>query len=53
LKYRTYSYQSIKSILAAGLDKHADLFQHPVGLISPIHENIRGNDYYRKTGGDA
>jgi transposase len=49
LKYRTFSYQSLKSILAAGLDKHTDLFQQPAGLISPVHENIRGEDYYRKT----
>lgn len=49
LKYRTYSYQSIKSILATGLDKHADLFPQSSGLISPMHENIRGKDYYRKT----
>ena len=53
LKYRTFSYQSLKSILATGLDKHADLFQQSAGLTSPVHENIRGNDYYRKTGGDA
>ena len=53
LKYRTYSYQSLKSILTTGLDKHTDLFQQTAGLISPVHENIRGNDYYRKTGGDA
>jgi len=49
LKYRTFSYQSLKSILATGLDKHTDLFQQQAGLISPVHENIRGNDYYRKT----
>jgi hypothetical protein len=49
LKYRTCSYQSMKSILATGLDKQVDLFCKPVGLISPVHENIRGDDYYRKT----
>jgi len=53
LKYRTFSYRSLKSILATGLDKHADLFQQSAGLTSSVHENIRGNDYYRKTGGDA
>jgi len=53
LKYRTYSYRSVKSILAAGLDKHADLFPQPAGLISPAHENIRGENYYRKTDGQA
>jgi hypothetical protein len=39
----------MKSILATGLDKQVDLFCKPVGLISPVHENIRGDDYYRKT----
>jgi hypothetical protein len=47
LKYRTCSYQSIKSILATGLDKQTDVFYKP-GLISPVHENIRGQEYYQK-----
>jgi transposase len=47
LKYRTYSYQSMKSILATGLDKQPDLFFNP-GKLSPMHENIRGQEYYHE-----
>lgn len=53
LKYRTCSYQSMKSILAAGLDKQVEIFQQPAGLISPVHKNIRGEDYYRETDGQV
>ncbi|PIV20548.1 MAG: IS21 family transposase [Deltaproteobacteria bacterium CG03_land_8_20_14_0_80_45_14] len=49
LKYRICSYQSMKSILATGLDKQADLFYGSGNLISPEHQNIRGESYYRNT----
>jgi transposase len=46
LAANAYSYQSVKSILAAGLD-HADLpAQEPLPSV-PAHANIRGRDYYR------
>jgi transposase len=48
LKYRTCSYQSMKSILATGLDKQTDLFPGPMNPVSPMHENIRGQDYYQQ-----
>jgi transposase len=51
LKFRTCSYQSMKAILANGLDKQTDLFSGPVNLASPVHENIRGQEYYREADG--
>jgi hypothetical protein len=42
----SYSYQSVKSILATGLDQTALPAQETVPL-APAHENIRGRDYYR------
>lgn len=41
-----YSYQSVKSILATGLDQIALPAQEALPL-APTHENIRGRDYYR------
>ncbi len=52
LKFRTCSYQSLKAILAAGLDGQADQAQ-PAPAVSPDHENIRGRDYYRGGNCDA
>ena len=40
-----YSYQSVKSILASGMDQIA-FVQQELPLL-PAHENIRGRDYYR------
>ena len=51
LKYRTCTYQNMKAILAHGLDQQTDVFSVPGTLISPMHENIRGQEYYRKTDG--
>jgi transposase len=51
LKYRTCSYQSIKSILATGLDKQTDFLYEQENVISPVHKNIRGWEYYRETDG--
>ena len=43
---KAYSYQSVKSLLATGLDKIALPVQQVLPL-APDHENIRGRDYYR------
>jgi transposase len=40
------SYQSVKSILAAGLD-HEPLPTPPPPQLMLVHENLRGPDYYR------
>ena len=44
LRLDTCSYRSIKSILETGLDRHASEPELP--LISPVHENVRGQAYY-------
>jgi transposase len=49
LRYRTCSYQSIKLILATGLDKQTDFLYEQGTVISLVHENIRGKEYYRNT----
>lgn len=41
-----YSYQSVKSILATGLDQAPVPEQEALPLL-PAHANIRGRDYYR------
>jgi transposase len=51
LKFRTCTYQNMKAILANGMDKQMDVFSEPSTLISPVHENIRGQEYYRETDG--
>jgi transposase len=38
------THKSVKSILEAGLDQHAELFSSEAPL--PAHENVRGPDYY-------
>lgn len=37
--------KTIQSILASGLDRHAELFT-PVDIPLPAHANVRGSDYY-------
>jgi len=49
VRYRTFSFKSIKTILMNGLDKQEEA-RNETAAISPLHENIRGADYY--TGGD-
>jgi transposase len=44
LRFGTCSYQSVKSILAKGLDRQAPEPELP--LSSPAHENVRGQNYY-------
>lgn len=46
LTAQAYSYQSLKSILASGLDQAALPAQEPAPTV-PAHDNIRGRDYYR------
>lgn len=46
LAYRTYSYKSVRSILARGLDHLPDPFQTQQSFL-PRHDNIRGSDYYQ------
>lgn len=47
LQFNTCSYKSMKAILVAGLDKEAIPKQKPLQMSLPIHENIRGQGYYR------
>jgi len=47
LTFSTCSYQSMKSILATGLDKQTDFPRDGKRRVSPMHENIRGQEYYR------
>lgn len=49
VKYRTFSYRSIKAILDNGLDKQLDDEKSVTGKVSPRHKNIRGRDYYTGT----
>ena len=44
LRYSSASYRSVHSILARGLDRHAEPESGPAAL--PFHENIRGGGYY-------
>jgi transposase len=45
LSIRSPSYLSIKSILASGLDRQP-LPGKPLQATLPLHENVRGSDYY-------
>jgi transposase len=46
LKYNACSYRSMKAILASGLDKRRD--EPETGQMSlPLHQNIRGKEYYQ------
>ncbi len=48
LKYKTYSYRSMKAILSGGLDQRQDQDSQPPGQLSlPLHQNIRGPEYYQ------
>lgn len=46
LKFNTCSFRSIKSILAAGLDRAVDIGAESRQPGLPLHENIRGGEYY-------
>jgi transposase len=47
LRYKTFSYRSMKAILSAGLDRQPDNGNQPTlpGLLP--HQNIRGQEYYQ------
>jgi transposase len=48
LKYRTYSFRSMKAILAGGLDQRPDNEEPAFPQLSlPLHPNIRGPEYYQ------
>jgi len=46
LKYNACSYQSMKAILAANLDQQRDTGEHSGQMSLPLHQNIRGGEYY-------
>jgi len=47
LRYNTCSYRSMRAILSAGLDKQRDAAEYHVQISLPLHENIRGQEYYQ------
>lgn len=48
LKYKTFSYRSMKAILSSGLDQRQDTPEQRSGQLSlPLHQNIRGPEYYQ------
>ena len=47
LKYNAYSYRSMKAILAAGLDREPDGQKSGRQMSLPLHQNIRGKEYYQ------
>jgi transposase len=48
LKYKTFSYRSMKAILSGGLDQRQDIEEQRSGQLSlPLHQNIRGPEYYQ------
>ena len=53
LQFNTCSFRSIKSILTAGLDRQPEQGQPNRQLPLPLHQNIRGHEYYRKENNNA
>ncbi len=47
LKFNTCSYRSMKAILFTGLDQQQDNEERPVQMSLPLHQNIRGREYYQ------
>ena len=47
LDYGHYNYKIIQTILEKGLDKYTDIEQENNQLEMPLHENIRGEEYYQ------
>jgi hypothetical protein len=47
LDYGHYNYRIIVSILEKGLDKYNDQAEENNKLEMPLHENIRGEEYYQ------
>jgi transposase len=49
LKFNACSFRSMRSILSIGLDQRPDPAEQNFGQLSlPLHENIRGPEYYQK-----
>jgi transposase len=46
LKFNTCSYKSMKAILTAGLDRQSIPDRKPLQMSLPLHQNIRGREYY-------
>ena len=46
LQYRCYTYRSVRNILENNLDKLRDQDKHTIYRKLPMHENIRGNEYF-------
>ena len=46
IHFNACSYRSMRSILASGLDKHSLLGPPPQQASLPLHENIRGQEFY-------
>lgn len=47
LDYEQYNYRIIVSILEKGLDKYNEVSEETNPLEMPLHENIRGEEYYQ------
>lgn len=47
LVVRAHSYKSVESILANGLDKSPLPGSENPARTHPIHDNVRGSDYYQ------
>lgn len=47
LRYNTCSARSVRSILAAGLDRQQDTSEAPRQITLPMHRNVRGREYYQ------
>jgi hypothetical protein len=49
LQFKTCSYRSMKAILSGGLDQRQDIEEQRSGQLSlPLHQNIRGPEYYQQ-----
>jgi transposase len=46
VSYRNYSFKSVKNILENNLDTHSNV--DTTGQSLPVHENVRGVDYYNE-----
>jgi hypothetical protein len=48
LKFNTYSFRSLNNILSIGLDRQPDSLESSGQMSLPLHENIRGPEYYQE-----
>jgi transposase len=47
LQFNACSYRSMKAILTAGLDRQQDNGERSAQMSLPLHQNIRGREYYQ------